>query len=489
MDPNTDTEVNPAATVADAAMNGATPVVTTTDLNAADVAPEPTLQTPVLDTSVLDAAALGAAPAPAPAPVAAPAPTLAPEPVLVPTPDAAAPALTPTPEAPAEEGPVSLAPSADFQMGEVSTVSAVQNGADGNLAAANDNEVMIGQPLEPENPTDDPTVDQLANTEVGSAPESTTGDAPADFNDPNAEAEAEAALMAKSGKGKDDEDDEPIVAAAPVPGSIGSAKSYADIQRAEAEKAAKVAAKQGKTGGLSKNMILMIAIAVVAVIGIGVGAFVILGSGSSTPTKTPTPTANVPVEEEHDLSTLSCKRNLALEEYASYGAISGMQENIFYFKDDTLDGLVTNFSYTYASKALADIWRNKLSADYGVTPNSGMNEESAIAEDEEDDSDEDEKKTTAEMLFHYVNTKDLTVIHGMFIKSKDINAWLESDAYSDVTYGATENGAAAPIDEDEELDEEEEEATDDDGEVVRNLKYYNRLQNSIDYTCSISKGY
>lgn len=477
MDPNANTEENPAAAIANAAMNGATPVVTTTDPTASDVAPEPTLQVPepaapaapVLDTSVLDASALAAPAAPA--------------------------APAPAPEAPAEGGPVSLAPSADFQMGAVSTVSAVQNGQDGNLAATTD-EVMIGQPLEQndapvENPTEDQNIDQLQNTEV--APETQNPSAQGDFNNPEENTEnPEDAIKTFREEIKDD----PLIAAAPVPGSIGSAKSYADIQRAEAEKAAKVAEKQGKKGfTLNKNTIIIIAIAVVAVIGIGVGAFVLLGGGSSQPAQTTTPTV-APVEEEHDYSTLSCKRNLALEEYVSYGAISGQQENIFYFEDDTLDGLVTNFSYTYASKALADVWRDKLALDYGVTPNNGVDEESAVKRDADseeegteagDESEEAGTKTTAEMLQHYVNTKDLTVIHGMMIKSEDIKAWLASDAYSDVTYGATSNGAAAPVSEGEE--ESEEETVDADGEVIRNLKYYNRLQNSIDYTCSISKGY
>ena len=459
MDPNQNPEVNPAATVADAAMSGAAPVVTTTDPNAADVAPEPTLQAPILDPSALTA-----------------------------------PAATPV-DAPAQEGPVSIAPSADFQMDAVSTVSAVQNGADGNLAAAN-NDVMIGQPFEQpaeqslsqldDSLGEDQNLDQLSSTEVGSE-QSNSGNVAADFNDPEAAAAAEAA--AKTSK-DEEEDDEPIVAAAPVPGSIGSAKSYADIQRAEAEKAAKVAARQNKQGfKLDKNTIIIIAIAIVAVIGIGVGAFVMFGS---SPKPTDTPVAPTDISDEHEYSTLSCKRNLALEEFASYGAISGMQENIFYFEDDDLNGLVTNFHYTYATKALADVWRDKLAADYGVTPNSGVDEDSAVVRSESNEDlegeTEDEKKTTAEMLTHYVNTNDLTVIHGMMIKSTDIKDWLESDAYSDVTYGATENGAAAPIGEDEEVDENEQ-TENEDGEVIRNLKYYNRLQNSINYTCSISKGY
>ena len=139
MDPNQNLGENPAATIADAAMNGATPVVTTTDLNASDVAPEPTLQTPVLDTSALGAPVLDTAAL-----------------------EAAAIAETTPAPAPEDNGPVSLAPSADFQMGEVSTVSAVQNGADGNLAAQNE-DIMIGQPLE------DPAsqaMDQAPATEV-----------------------------------------------------------------------------------------------------------------------------------------------------------------------------------------------------------------------------------------------------------------------------------------------------------------------------------
>lgn len=408
MDPNQNTEVNPAAAVADAAMNGATPVVTTTDLNAADVAPE----APTEDT-----------------------------------------------------GPVSLAPSADFQMGEVSTVSAVQNGADGNLAASAD-DVMVGQPLE--GLTSDPSVDQLANSEMGE--NGTTGQEAADFNDPEAAA-AEKNL-------KDEEDDEPIVAAAPVPGSIGSAKSYADIQRAEAEKAAKAAAKQGKGGmKLSKNMILGIVIGAIALIGIAVGIFVIT-AGNSKPTETITLTAyeDPGGDEEHDLSTLSCKRTLAPEEYSSYGAVAGTQENIFYFKDDTLDGLTTNFAYTYANQALTNFWRDKLASDYGVTPNAEKDKEDEEGEDaEEPETATNDKKTTAEMLHHYVTTSGFTVTHGMEIKSEDIKDWLESDAYSDVTYGASEN--ATPSE-----DSEEE-------EIVRNLEYYRGLQNKIDYTCTVTKGY
>lgn len=444
---NSMVEGNPAADIANAAMAGAESVVTTTDPTASDVAPEPTLQT-----------------------VAAPAPIEA------------------LAEAPVEEGPVSLAPSADFQMGEVSTVSAVQNGADGNLAATQD-EVMIGQPLEqpsqdlaagagstqPENPMEDQNIDQLANTEMG---EKSTGQEVADFNDPEAAAVAEAATKTT----KDEEDDEPIVAAPPVPGSIGSAKSYVDIQRAEAAKAAKVAAKQNKNAKLSKNTILIIAIAAIAVIGIGVGVFMMLGSSKPTPTVTTTTTIGDD-DGNHDYSTLSCKRQLAHEEYDSYGATSGTYENIFYFKDDVLDGLVTNFSYTYDNLQIATLYRDQFMRDFGLTEEgrAGKDNEKTNTETEEPGTEESEsetegmtdKKTAEQMLKHYIALDKFTVIHGMEIKSEDINDWLASDAYSDRTYGATEKP---------ETETETEEPT-------RNLDYYKTLQNNIDFTCEITKGY
>lgn len=425
MDPNQNLGKNPAATIANAAMNGATPVVTTTDLNASDVAPEPTLQTPVLDTSalgapILDTAALEAN------------------------------AITETTPAPAPEdnGPVSLAPSADFQMGEA-PVTEVGIPAD---------TTSKGPGAEDYNKTDDAMGEKVSAKDL-----------------------------------KQEYKDDPLIAAAPVPGSIGSAKSYADIQRAEAEKAAKMAAKSANGAKDKKNIIIIGAVAAVAVISVVVGGILMFG-GNSKPTSAPVITS-YPDTSEAEYSTLSCKRNLVPEEYVSYSALSGTQENIFYFKDDVLDGLATNFAYTYQDQLTTNFWRDKLAADYGVTPNADEdeNEEDENDESEEPEMDEDTeaettgKKTTAEMLHHYVTTKDFVVTHGMEIKSEDINDWLASDAYSDVTYGASENGAAAPVEEGEE--EEEEETETEDGEVIRNLKYYNRLQNSIDYKCSISKGY
>ena len=388
---------NPASNVADAAMAGATPVVTTTD-------------------------------------------------------DSTTPA--PATDAPAAE-PISLAPSEGFTATETSTVSANPSGTD-------------GAPVE-DAPMADP-IDQ-ANAQP-------QGDAAQSQDTANAEA-----------KVQPEENQEPLVAAAPVPGSIGSAKSYADIRRAEEEKTAKMNAS--KAGKASKNKIMIIIIAVIAVALLGIGGFILFSSGSSKPAQqsgqggSDTPSYN-PVT-----STLSCKRNLATEEYTWVGAISGKQENIFEFADDELDGLKTNFSYTYTNKSLAEIAKNSLANQYGVKDESS---------DKTDDSESDEntteessetaepsttgtepaqttetttggKKTAAQMLYHDVQLEGTTVTHGMAVKSEDIKDWLESDAYSDVTYGAQkEEDGTTPTN------------------VTRNLEFYKELQNGIGYTCSVSKG-
>ena len=386
------TAPNPATDIANMAMDGATPVVATSDPNAADIPP-------------------------------------------------------------LDNGPVSLAPSAGFEMPEVSTVSATSNGAVDPLNQ--DPLTEVGTPPV-ENPTETP-----AENPAEAPMQNEAG--PANPENPGEQTEENATIT---------QEQEPIVAAAPVPGSIGSAKSYADIQRAEAEKAEKATTNQGKKLKLSKNMILIIIIAVVVVIALVVGALLIFG-GSSNSNPTPAPTTSYDGEEdEATTSTLSCKRTLTDDEASSFDAASGTWENVFYFKDDVLDGLETNINYNYYDQALANRWKSILDQQYSSSSSSSSSSSDA-SETEEPATDVDteeetsSKKTVEQMLRHSISIKDLVVTHKMEVLSEDIEDWLASDAYSDVTYGA-------------ETDTPEEEPT-------RNLDYYKDLQNNLNYTCSISK--
>lgn len=416
--PTTDTIAapNPAATIANAALAGAKPVVTTTDDFSAPT--EPSLQ------SILD------------------------------------PALADQLLAATEEenvGPVSLTPSADFQSSLTATVSAQPN---------LENNSSVGLGLDMMQP--DPYSGVNSSTPQFGAAEATNAHANQDLQSTDFSDSSLANHSAHGEQGKEKIEtellDEPLVAAAPVPGSIGSAKSYADIQRAEVEKTAKMATTNSGKRQLTKRTLIIGAVASVVLVGSIVMFIMLFGGQKATPAK---PSAVQPTTSEPDLSTLSCRRNLAPEEYSSFGAVSGTQENIFYFKGETLDGLATNFAYTYSNQAAANSAELIFKRDFGdAKPVEKVYEEKNVQAD-------NTPKTTAEMLKHYVSIKNLTITHGMEILSADIDAWLASDNYSDKTYGATEDAKA-------DLNQ---------GSATRNLAFYNRLQNNIGYACSINKGY
>lgn len=407
---------NPAATIANAALAGAKPVVTTTD--DFSVPAEPSLP------SILD------------------------------------PALADQLLAATEEeniGPVSLTPSADFQSSLTATASAQPN-PENNSSAGLGLDMMQSNPYGEANPaTSQFGASEIANSTANQDLQST------DFSDSSL---ANHPAHGEQGKEKIETEllDEPLVAAAPVPGSIGSAKSYADIQRAEVEKTAKMATANSGKRQLTKRTLIIGAVASVVLVGSIVMFIMLFGGQKTTPAK---PSVTQPTVSEPDLSTLSCRRNLAPEEYSSFGAISGTQENIFYFKGETLDGLATNFAYTYSNQTAANSAELIFKRDFGdAKPVEKVYEEKNAQAD-------NTPKTAAEMLKHYVSTKNLTITHGMEILSADIDAWLASDNYSDKTYGATEDTKA-------DLNQ---------GSATRNLAFYNRLQNNIGYACSINKGY
>lgn len=407
---------NPAATIANAALAGAKPVVTTTDDFSAPT--EPSMQS-ILDPALADQ-------------------------------------LLATTE---EEsvGPVSLTPSADFQSSLTATVSAQPN-PENNSSVGLGLDMMQSNPYGEANPsTPQFGASEIANSTTNQDLQST------DFSDSSL---ANHSAHGEQGKEKIETEllDEPLVAAAPVPGSIGSAKSYADIQRAEVEKTAKMATANSGKRQLTKRTLIIGAVTSVVLVGSIVMFIMLFGGQKATPAK---PSVTQPTVSEPDLSTLSCRRNLAPEEYSSFGAISGTQENIFYFKGETLDGLATNFAYTYSNQTAANSAELIFKRDFGdAKPVEKVYEEKNAQAD-------NTPKTAAEMLKHYVSTKNLTITHGMEILSADIDAWLASDNYSDKTYGATEDAKA-------DLNQ---------GSATRNLAFYNRLQNNIGYACSINKGY
>lgn len=152
---------------------------------------------------------------------------------------------------------------------------------------------------------------------------------------------------AKEDDDQEDQEEQPLVAAAPAPGSIGSAISYADFEKKQAEEAAKQAKNQNKPKiKLNRTMILIIAAAVLFVIAGIVFALMFL----SEPQKKPTQAAGKNQVEKASTKMLTCVRPLSTNESSEVGAAYGNFERQFTFENDNLSGISEHYIYQYNSE-------------------------------------------------------------------------------------------------------------------------------------------
>ena len=146
---------------------------------------------------------------------------------------------------------------------------------------------------------------------------------------------------------QEDQEEQPLVAAAPAPGSIGSAISYADFEKKQAEEAAKQAKNQNKPKiKLNRTMILIIAAAVLFVIAGIIFALMFL----SEPQKKPTQAAGKNQVEKASTKMLTCVRPLSTNESSEVGAAYGNFERQFTFENDNLSGISEHYIYQYNSE-------------------------------------------------------------------------------------------------------------------------------------------
>lgn len=144
-----------------------------------------------------------------------------------------------------------------------------------------------------------------------------------------------------------EDQEQPLVAAAPAPGSIGSAISYADFEKKQAEEAAKQAKNQNKPKiKLNRTMILIIAAAVLFVIAGIIFALMFL----SEPQKKPTQAAGKNQIEKASTKMLTCVRPLSTNESSEVGAAYGNFERQFTFENDNLSGISEHYIYQYNSE-------------------------------------------------------------------------------------------------------------------------------------------
>jgi len=157
----------------------------------------------------------------------------------------------------------------------------------------------------------------------------------------------------------DDQEEQPLVAATPAPGSIGSAISYADFEKKQAEEAAKQAKNQNKPKiKLNRTMILIIAAAVLFVIAGIVFALMFL----SEPQKKPTQAAGKNQVEKASTKMLTCVRPLSTNESSEVGAAYGNFERQFTFENDNLSGISEHYIYQYNSEKEAVTAKTTLDA-------------------------------------------------------------------------------------------------------------------------------
>lgn len=152
---------------------------------------------------------------------------------------------------------------------------------------------------------------------------------------------------AKEDDDQGDQEEQPLVAAAPAPGSIGSAISYADFEKKQAEEAAKQAKNQNKPKiKLTRTTILIIAAAVLFVIAGIIFALMFL----SEPQKKPTQAAGKNQVEKASTKMLTCVRPLSTNESSEVGAAYGNFERQFTFENDNLSGISEHYIYQYNSE-------------------------------------------------------------------------------------------------------------------------------------------
>mgnify|MGYP000936955832 FL=1 len=158
---------------------------------------------------------------------------------------------------------------------------------------------------------------------------------------------------------KEDQEDQPLVAAAPTPGSIGSAISYADFEKKQAEEVAKKVKNQNKPKiKINRTTILIIVAAVLFVIAGIILALMFL----SEPQKKPTQATGKNQVEKASTKMLTCVRPLSTNESTEVGAAYGNFERQFTFENDNLSGISEQYVYQYNSENEAVTAKTSLDA-------------------------------------------------------------------------------------------------------------------------------
>ena len=300
--------------------------------------------------------------------------------------------------------PVTIAPSADFasSMSQTTTTSATTKNPD-DLTASNHT------PLSPLM-----NLDGTENTEAVKTAESAKDSTPdVDFTK---EDQAEDAEKTEHEKFLEDQEENPLKAAEPVPGSIGSAVSYHDYEKEKNEEATKVQNPKKLALKLDPKMIAIIAIAGVFVI---LGIIFLINALGNQPKKS-SRASNKSTVVANENQILECTSKVSEENSTKYGAASGEITKIFTYNQGSLSTIEIRTVYEFSSSESAKTAKESIDSENQLTDKNGRTEKT------------ENHKTITSGLDGKIVSLSVTV------KSEDLEAYQKTDDFKNQSFATAD---------------------------------------------------
>ena len=301
--------------------------------------------------------------------------------------------------------PVTIAPSADFasSMNQTATTSATTKNSD-ELAAPSHT------PLSPLM-----NLDGTENTEAIKSAEATK-DSASDSVDFTKEGHTDDTEKTKHEKFLEDQEKNPLKAAEPVPGSIGSAVSYHDYEKEKNEEATKAQNPKKLALKLDSKMIAIIAIAgVFAILGI---IFLINALGNQPKKSSRASNKSTVVANENQI--LECTSKVSEENSTKYGATSGEITKIFTYNQGSLSSIEIRTVYEFSSSESAKTAKESIDSENQLTENNGRTEKT------------ENHKTITSGLDGKIVSLSVTV------KSEDLEAYQKTDDFKNQSFATAD---------------------------------------------------
>lgn len=301
--------------------------------------------------------------------------------------------------------PVTIAPSADFasSMNQTATTSAAAKDSD-NLATSSHT------PLSPLM-----NLDGTENTEAVKAAEPAKDSTPdVDFTK---EDQAEDAEKTEHEKFLEDQEKNPLKAAEPVPGSIGSAVSYHDYEKEKNEEATKAQNPEKKPLKLDPKVIAIIAIAGIFVI---FGTIFLINALGSQPKKS-SRASNQSTVVANENQILECATKVSEENRTKYNAASGEVAKIFTYSHDSLSSIEIRTVYEFSSTEAAKTAKQAIDSENQLTENNGRTEKT-----------ENHKTITSGLDGKIVSLS-------VAVKSEDLEAYQKTDDFKNQSFATADS--------------------------------------------------